>query len=473
MQPFCSHNALFRGISLVLILLQCSQVWSYYIVCYFTNWSQYRAPGGKFFPEDIDPTLCTHINYAFGKVVGNEIHKVEWNDDALISRVLDLKKRNPNLKVSIAVGGWNARSPAFSQLVSSQQNINAFLTNSIKFLRKYGFDGLDIDWEYPTKRGGKPTDREGFSQLIRTLRPAYQREGLLLTAALSANTHFSLQYYNIPVLAQYLDFINLMTYDYHGQWEQKAGLCSPNSEIHETVDFYIRNGVPANKLTLGLPAYGRSFTLVDSELYGVDAPVAGGGQAGKYTREKGFLAYYEICLNIRNNNWIREWLSKEGVPTARSGNQWVGYDDMQSFREKSRYIIEKGLLGAMFWALDEDDFSNKCGNGKYPLLTTINNVLKGGVPPITHPTYQPITTTSTSVTPVRNTCDYFTSVPLYCGHLRGMFLYLYDCRCFILCEELYAKILRCPSYLLFNHQTMKCDWPQNVHCFRFPGQLGK
>ncbi|GAB1598163.1 chitinase-3-like protein 1 isoform X1 [Argonauta hians] len=467
-----THSSWFRIILFALVLLQCSQqVWSYYVVCYYTNWSQYRATGGKFFPKDIDPSLCTHINYAFGKLVGNEIKKVEWNDEKLFSQIMSLKTQNPNLKICMAIGGWNAASAAFSEMVSSQSNINEFLTNSISFIRKYRFDGLDIDWEYPTKRQGRPTDRNGLSQLVRTLRPAYQREGLLLTAALSPNTQYSLDYYDIPVLVQNLDFINLMTYDYHGPWENKAGLCSPFTEMRDTVEFYIRNGAPPNKLTLGLPAYGKSFTLVDSELYGVDVPVAGAGIAGKYTREKGFLAYYEICLNIKNHNWIREWNSKDSVPTVRSGNQWVGYDDVQSFQIKSTYIKQKGLLGAMFWALDEDDFMNKCGDGKYPLLKTINRVLNGGYPPVTLPITTP--TTTTTLQPVQNSCAYFTSVPLYCGRLRGTFLYLYDCRCFILCADVYAKVLQCPPNLLFNHRTMSCDWPQNVHCFRFPGQQGK
>ena len=78
-----------------------------------------------------------------------------------------MKRINPKLKILLAVGGWNARSNAFSEIVSTRRNKEEFIINSINFIHQYGFDGLDIDWEYPTTRGGKPGDRDGFTQLVK------------------------------------------------------------------------------------------------------------------------------------------------------------------------------------------------------------------------------------------------------------------------------------------------------------------
>lgn len=439
------------------------EVQAYNIICFYTNWSQYRNGIGKFFPENIDPTLCTHINYAFGEVAGNDIHKREWNDDALFTKIMRLKRTNPNLKIMLSVGGWNARSLAFSEIVSSRQNMVEFTSNSINFIRQYGFDGLDIDWEYPTVRGGKQGDRDGFTQLVKMMRNVFDRENLLLTAALSPNTKTSPTYYNIPELGRNLHFINLMAYDMHGSWEHKTGHISPATEIRDAVEFYLQNGVPAKKIILGLAAYGRTFTLVDAELNGLDSPVSGAGLAGEFTRERGSLAYYEICNRIKNKGWQRKWLTKDQVPYAHNDNQWVGYEDKQSIRIKSQYIKEKGLLGAMIWALDEDDFMNRCGEGKFPLLRTINEELKNNFVDITT-TLQ--TTITTSRYPVYNQCFNYNPAPLYCGRLRGIFMYVDDCRCYILCDQTYAKVMMCPPTLVYNYVNQQCDLPFLVNCYR-------
>ncbi|CAF5222016.1 unnamed protein product, partial [Rotaria magnacalcarata] len=129
-------------------------------ICYFTNWSQYRNAPAKFEPENIDPFLCTHIIYAFAYVSNKTflIETVEENDEDLYRRINALKKRNPKLKTILGVGGWNMKSYAFSVMVHDDAKRRNFIYDSINFLHKHNFDGLEVDWEYPGIRGGQPDD---------------------------------------------------------------------------------------------------------------------------------------------------------------------------------------------------------------------------------------------------------------------------------------------------------------------------
>merc|ERR1711910_199411 len=117
-----------------------------------THWAQYRPDKGKFNPEQIDPHLCTHIIYAFAKLGRNhELAMYEWNDDKLYPRMMALKEKNPKLKISLAVGGWNhenGKPSKFSVMVNYDGFRSNFIKTAIEFLRKWGFDGLDLDWEY-------------------------------------------------------------------------------------------------------------------------------------------------------------------------------------------------------------------------------------------------------------------------------------------------------------------------------------
>lgn len=127
---------------------------------------------------------------------------------------------------------------------------------------------------------------------------------------------------------------------------------------------------------MGMPLYGQSFRLEKESEHGLNAKAPGPGEAGPYTRAAGFLAYYEICDNIQNKGWtvVQDPKRRMG-PYAYKGNQWVSFDDREMIRIKSEYIRKMDIGGGMIWALDLDDFKNKCGEGRHPLLTTIRNVL--------------------------------------------------------------------------------------------------
>jgi chitinase len=204
-----------------------------------------------------------------------------------------------------AVGGWNLASSPFSQMAKSAGSRSEFVESSVQFLKKYGFDGLDIDWEYPCQRGGAPEDKMNFVLLLQELYSKFKSAGLLLSVAVGASRACADQSYLINEIHPHVDFINLMTYDLHGSWENHTGInaplySGPNDKsvlnVDTCVQLWLQNGVPSGKLIMGVPFYGRSFTLGNPGQHGVGAPANGAGQAGPITRENGNLGYNEVSF---------------------------------------------------------------------------------------------------------------------------------------------------------------------------------
>ncbi|KAK7112967.1 hypothetical protein V1264_012337 [Littorina saxatilis] len=216
----------------LLLLLLAEGCVGYIRVCYYTNWSQFRPSPTPFTPEDIDPSLCSHIIFAFGDLQGTRIETTEFNDEELYKRLVELKKSNPKLRVMLSVGGWLAGGRQFSSLVTSDDSMLEFVNNAIAYLRRFNLDGLDVDWEYPgdTQRDSEAADRIRFTRLLQLLRSGFEEEAeqtgndrLLLSSAVIAEIDLSRQYYQIPQISRSVDFINLMAYDFHGQWDLGNG----------------------------------------------------------------------------------------------------------------------------------------------------------------------------------------------------------------------------------------------------------
>ncbi|KAK2580185.1 hypothetical protein KPH14_012451 [Odynerus spinipes] len=341
--------------------------------------------------------LCTHLIYTFAGLGQDDSLKVldPWQDlpndygKNGYGRFNALRQLNPNVKTMIAVGGWNEGSTKYSQVVANPARRAKFVDSIVNFLEKYGFDGFDVDWEYPNQRGGKPEDKQNYIAFLKELREKFEPHGYLLSAAVGAAESSASQSYNIREMSKYLHFINLMTYDLHGSWESSTGINAPlyakkgavGNQAKLTVDasiqYWLDQGAPADKLILGVPFYGRSFTLQNPQTHDVGAPTTGPGTAGPFTREPGMLGYNEICTGVQSGEWTVVFDEDQRTPYAYKGNQWVGYDDIKSLTEKAEYIKAKKLGGAMLWSIETDDFQGACGE-KYPLLKTLNHVLRGG-----------------------------------------------------------------------------------------------
>lgn len=383
------------------------------VACYIASWAAYRPMNGSFTANDIDPQLCTHIIYTFAGL-NNEtftIHSMDpyldtedFGGRAQYKKIISFKQQQPKLKVTVAIGGWNEGSGKYSNMSATKETRKTFIDSVITFLKKYNFDGLDLDWEYPGSRlGHRVEDRENFALLIKEMRTEFNKFNFLLTAAIGAAPSTINRGYDVPSISENLDYIHIMSYDYGGSWDGMTGHNAPlrlpsnisttpelRLSVEDTVQYLISKGAPRQKLVLGLPFYGRTFILQDTNLAHKGAMTQGSGFQGPYTREDGFLGYNEICKELRSNSeekWTEEWDDVAKVPYMVKGNRWVSYDNERSIAIKTRFALTEKLAGVMIWAMDNDDFAAECSKIKYPLLRTINSELKeatdhGDIPPI-------------------------------------------------------------------------------------------
>ncbi|KAK2577217.1 hypothetical protein KPH14_003365 [Odynerus spinipes] len=358
------------------------------VACYVASWARYRPTGGQFLMNDLKPEYCTHLIYAFAGLNSTswEIRSLDnWADleeggIGNYRKMTALRDKYPGLKISLAIGGWNEGSGNYSALVSDMNRRRTFINSVVNFLKKYKFDGLDLDWEFPGQRGGNPEDKKNFALLVKELQSDFSIHHFILTAAISANKKIISEAYDIPKISKYLDYVHLMAYDYHGAWDLKVLPNAPlnsndDANINSSVSYLLKLGVPPEKLVLGLPMYGRTFILVN-DVPPEDSPIGMTAQSksfsGPYTREDGIMGYNEICKELADKSWISKWDTVSSTPYAVNGLRVISYDDYSSLEKKVLYATELNLAGVMIWSIDTDDFKGSCGTD-YTLMKSINN----------------------------------------------------------------------------------------------------
>ncbi|MDC3415937.1 glycosyl hydrolase family 18 protein [Aquibacillus salsiterrae] len=349
---------------------------NYKRVGYYAGWATYSG----YQVSDIDASKLTHLNYAFatisddGKmIVGDEAdtEKAFPGDTATqdfkgnFNQLTKLKEQNPDLKTLISVGGWTW-SDKFSDVAQSDESRTIFANSVVDFLTTYQFDGVDIDWEYPVGGGkpgnkSRPEDKQNFTLLLEDIRKALdaqtKKDGndyLLTIAAGSSNKHAS--NLELEKIAEYVDYIQLMTYDIHGEWDQMSGFNAPlfrdpdskfywDWSVDDSVKTYIASGITPGKLVMGLAFYGREFYNVTNSNNGLYQPFSGGRS----------VSYKKITNDYLNRRgFTRYWDEDTKVPYLFNGSTFVSYSDEKSIGYKTAYIQMMGLGGAMIWELSQD-----------------------------------------------------------------------------------------------------------------------
>ena len=360
------------------------------VIGYVAGWGV-RSKGTRI--AELPGEHLTHVIYAFAGIGadGRMIHldtcadigrcRADSTGAALaaggnFAQLRELKRRHPHLKILVAVGGWTG-SARFSDVALTDSTRQAFAASGIDiFIRRHAglIDGIDVDWEFPVSGGlptntTRPDDRRNFTLLLRELRRQLDAEGArdgrtyLLTAATIAGAS-GLRNIEADSVARVLDWLNVMTYDYHSgskvahfnaPLHSSPGDPTPYYNVDSTVAIYRRAGVPAEKIVVGIPFYGRGYAGVPAASDGLFQPATGAAP-----QEWGGPGIDWRLLRQRRpeeNGFKRFWSDSARVPWLHNPSTgiWISYDDPASVRAKVDFARAKGLAGVMIWELGGDD----------------------------------------------------------------------------------------------------------------------
>jgi len=285
--------------------------------------------------------------------------------DTVNFRILNkLKEVNPDLKILISIGGWSW-SGNFSDAVLKPDSRYKFAKTSVEIVADYDLDGVDIDWEYPGQIGDnnvfRPEDKQNYTLMFEAIRKELDElskntgKYYELTTAVGASYSY-IEHTEMDKAVKYLDFVNLMTYDFYTSGDSAghhSNLYPPeyydkDASAHKTFHLFVEAGVPADKLVMGLPFYGRSWIMKSADKHGINMPVEGRARGGGYTYIKDSL--------VNKDGFVRYWDENAKAPYLFNSetNQLITYDDEESVKLKCEYVIDNNMAGMMFWQYASD-----------------------------------------------------------------------------------------------------------------------
>ena len=292
------------------------------VVAYVTSWSEVMP----------DPQYMTHINYAFGHV-NESFNGVKIDNEERLRQIVDLRKQKPELKVLLSIGGWG--SGRFSEMAANDEYRRAFAADCDRVVKEFALDGIDIDWEYPTSSmaniSSSPDDTENFTLLMQDIRAAVGNEKELTLATVA-----SARYIDFKAILPSVDFVNIMAYDMASAPKHHSALYPSGHSGDITSDgavtAHLKAGVPPSKLVMGMPFYGRG----------------GDGYPS-------FQDYNKV--GNTDTQYTEKWDEVAQVPYLADKNDTLvfGFENPRSLAIKCQYILDKDLLGGMYWDYSGDN----------------------------------------------------------------------------------------------------------------------
>lgn len=292
------------------------------VVAYVTSWSEVMP----------DPQYMTHINYAFGHV-NESFNGVKIDNEERLRQIVDLRKQKPELKVLLSIGGWG--SGCFSEMAANDEYRRAFAADCDRVVKEFALDGIDIDWEYPTSSmaniSSSPDDTENFTLLMQDIRAAIGNEKELTLATVA-----SARYIDFKAILPSVDFVNIMAYDMASAPKHHSALYPSGHSGDITSDgavtAHLKAGVPPSKLVMGMPFYGRG----------------GDGYPS-------FQDYNKV--GNTDTQYTEKWDEVAQVPYLADKNDTLvfGFENPRSLAIKCQYILDKDLLGGMYWDYSGDN----------------------------------------------------------------------------------------------------------------------
>ncbi|KAL2809321.1 glycoside hydrolase superfamily [Aspergillus granulosus] len=336
------------------------------VIGYYEQWSLER-PCHRVSPEAIPAGYYTHINVAFAGIDPEtfEITGSASGDHELWTRVQSLRLEQPSVEIWIALGGRVFNDPdqptrtTFSDIARSEENQKVFAKSLLSMMSKYGFDGVDIDWEYPVaeERSGREEDYQNFPKWMKNLRSLLHSSGIKYGLSLTLPASYSyLQHFDIKKLEESVDWLNVMTYDMHGTWV--GPYLNPHTnltKIKNSMDLLWRNDIDPRKVVMGMAFYGRTFTLADPGCTEPGCTYRSGGNAGGCSQTVGFLLNSEIQDTIESLGLTPTLYEEDAVKVVTFRDQWVSYDDEETFKIRGDYARSQCMGGVMVWAISHDD----------------------------------------------------------------------------------------------------------------------
>ncbi|KAF9531136.1 glycoside hydrolase superfamily [Crepidotus variabilis] len=341
-------------------------------MAYFTSWGIY---GPNFQPTDIISSTLTHVLYSFADIdsttntikltdsyadetkmfPGDSSSEPGHNLYGNLKQLYLIKMKQRNFKVLLSIGGWTNSQAGHFNFVTNPSARTAFVNSAVQMIEDYGFDGIDLDWEYPTSK----EQGQGFADLFTALRTAFNNlqtrksdsTRYIISSAMSL-VPSNYQLLNIPQLNAAIDYWNFMAYDFSGPWStttenqanvyggQGTGLSSDAA-----VTGFKSLGASVDKIVLGMPLYGRGFDNTN----GLHQPYSGGGPG---TIDPGVYSYKALPFvgsQIYENSTD---ISSYSYDAAKK--EFITYDTPNIVKMKANYIKSKGLAGSMFWELSTD-----------------------------------------------------------------------------------------------------------------------